>query len=196
MQDENKNQINIKDISGNVIVSEYQSGGITAHTLNVTSGLNKRILTSKIKSIIEELKNKPVVAYRLHYSQGDDEVNALANEIDQILSNSSWKKIAPIQRLAGPNLPKGITIFMLKPEEPIITLSNLLWETLGGQGVEGQVLTDVHNVFTFYGTHMYIRIMIILYSILNIPNILVLDSLAFSRMKNSVHPCIDGQYIE
>ncbi|MES2023594.1 MAG: hypothetical protein V4439_02840 [Patescibacteria group bacterium] len=151
MSEENKNQINIDNISGDVVVSEYQSGGITAHSVYITQGVNKRVLTNKIDNIIEELKKSPVAAYRLHYAPGDDEVNKLTNELNYILSSCGWKKMNPVQRLGGHNLPVGITIFMLKPEEPLTTLVNLLWNALGHQGVEGNVLVDVKNIFTIHG---------------------------------------------
>lgn len=37
MSEGNKNKINISDVSGDVVVSKDQSGGITAHTVNINN---------------------------------------------------------------------------------------------------------------------------------------------------------------
>ena len=151
MAEGNQNPINIQDISGDVTVSNNQSGGVTAHTVNITTGLHKRTLTEKKSYIIQELKKKPIAAYRLYYSPNDPEINAFASEINQILTESGWKEISPIKIMAGTSLPPGVTVVVLKPEEPMVTLIDQVWNALGHQGVTGQILPDVENVFTVRG---------------------------------------------
>ena len=53
--------------------------------------------------------------------------------------------------MGGPQFPAGITLYMLKAENPMIALSNQLWTALGNKNVEGQVLTDIDNVFRVHG---------------------------------------------
>lgn len=133
------------------ITSYKQSGGITAHTVNLHNRSPRRNLRSSMPVIVEELKKHPVAAYRLHYSPGDTEAHELANDIDRILTEANWQRCDPIQRVGGPTFPEGITVFMLKPVEPIVTFLNYLWEALGRKGLEGQVLQDVDNVFKVHG---------------------------------------------
>lgn len=131
------------------IFSIGQTGGQTAHTIINNKTPKRSILNPE--HIINTLKQYPVATYRLHYSTSDAEAYSLACEIDNILLKSGWEKIDPVQRLAGPSLPEGITIFMLKPSESFVELNNQLWQALGNKGVEGQVLQDVDNIFKVHG---------------------------------------------
>lgn len=121
-----------------------------AHTI-VNERIQKRSVENFIFSISDKLKEYPPATYRLHYSSSSTEDSQLANGIDKILKQSGWHALHPIQRLAGPQFPRGITIFMLKPEEPIITLLNELYRVMGNKGVAGNVLQDLDNIFKIHG---------------------------------------------
>ncbi|MEI7513216.1 MAG: hypothetical protein WCJ74_01175 [bacterium] len=138
--------INLKD---QAVFSKNQVGGQTAHTIINNKTPDRRIKNAD--TIINTLKKYPIAAYRLHYSPNDTEVRNLVKEIDNILLKIGWNKIDPIQRLAGPALPNGVTIFMLKPSESFIELNNQLYQSLGNKGVEGQVLQDLDNIFKIHG---------------------------------------------
>lgn len=144
-------QISIGAVGGDVVISQNQTGGITAHTVTINNKIPKRSLKNSIDSIVKELKKYPIAAYRIHYSPNDPETNELANDIDKTLIDAGWQRIDPIKRLGGPNLPKGITVYMLRPEEPMLALTNQLWSALGNKGVEGNVLTDMDNIFKIHG---------------------------------------------
>lgn len=142
--------ISLKDIKGDVVISQNQTGGITAHTVNINKPEKRNIKTS-FESIFSELKKHPNAVYRLHYSTNDVESVDLANDIDRVLQEANWKRIHPITRVAGPSFPKGITIFMLNESEEAVTLFNQLWISLGNEGVEGQVCKDLDNIFKIHG---------------------------------------------
>lgn len=135
-----------------VFVTSYnQSGGITAQTVNVHSAPPKRILKPFLLEMTEELKKYPPATYRMHYSTTDTESFNLANELDSFLASANWERINPIQRLGGPSLPSGITLFMLRAENPGVALANILWQALGNKGVESQILQGIDNVFKVHG---------------------------------------------
>ncbi len=147
----NEPKISIENVNGDVVLSQNQSGGITAHTVTINDKTKKRSINKSIDVIVNELKKYPIAAYRLHYSSSDPEATDLANDIDEILKKANWQRIDPIQRIAGPSLPKGVTIFMLKKAEPMVTLNNQLWTALNNKGVEGQILQDIDNIFKIHG---------------------------------------------
>lgn len=139
----------VKKENGINITSFNQSGGITAHTVNLKAP--KRTIVHSMMEIIAELKKFPVGAYRLHYMSSDTEATNLANEIDEVLAASGWRKIDPIQRIGGPQLPEGVTVYMIKNVDPPVTLLNYIYRALGGRGVQGEVLVGVDNVFKVHG---------------------------------------------
>ena len=142
--------IKIKNVTGDVVVSQNQTGGITAHTVNINKA-QKRSIANSIGEISHVLKQYPIAAYRLEYSSSDPENNSLALEIDKLLIGLKWQRFDPVMRIAGPQHTPGITIYMLKQAEPMITLANQLWIALGSKGVEGQIVTDLDNIFKIHG---------------------------------------------
>lgn len=140
----------LKKDSGISITSINQSGGITAHTVNVNKPPKRTIVHSRMK-IIEELKKFSAGAYRLHYMSSDTEAANLAHEIDEVLTASGWRKIDPIQRLGGPQLAEGVTVYIIKDVDPPRTLLNHIYHALGERGVQGELLVDVDNVFKVHG---------------------------------------------
>lgn len=149
----NERKINIQNISGNVVVSENQTGGITAHTVNINNVPKKRDLSSSYLGIIGELKKYPISAYRLHYAPGDPEANNLANQIDDILTKIGWQKIHPVQKIAGLNMEPGINIFILKGrgEETFLALANTLNRALENKGVKAMYGDNLSNIFQIGG---------------------------------------------
>ncbi len=139
----------VKDVTGDVVISQNQQGGITAHTV-ITKPEKRSIKASSI-TLIDELKKYPVATYRLHYSSYDLESVELANEIDAILQEANWQRIHPIIRMGGHAFQKGVTIFMLKKDQEILALTNQLWYALGNKGVKGEIQTDLDNIFKIDG---------------------------------------------
>lgn len=131
------------------ITSINQSGGITAHTVNFKAP--KRTIVPSMMEITDKLKTLPAGAYRLHYMSSDTEAANLAHEIDKVLATSGWRTIGPIQRIGGPQLPEGVTVYMIKHVDPSITLFNYIYRALEERGVQGEVLVDVDNVFKVHG---------------------------------------------
>lgn len=146
----NEKPISVKNVSGDVVISQNQSGGITAHTVNINKA-SKRSISNSISEIVQVLKNYPIAAYRLEYTNSDPEINNLAMDIDKMLIGLNWQRFDPIIRLAGPQHPPGIIIYSLKSAEPIISLANQLWTALGNKGVERQIVTDLDNIFKIHG---------------------------------------------
>lgn len=133
------------------VVSYNQSGGITAQNVTVHNQPQRRTITPSISEIAAHLKQYPPVTYRLHYSTNDPEASRLAAEIDSLLALAGWDAVHPIQRMGGPSFPSGITLFMIERVEAVVALADALWRAFGNQGVEGQVLQDVENVFRVQG---------------------------------------------
>ncbi|MDP2336966.1 MAG: hypothetical protein Q8N05_11075 [Bacteroidota bacterium] len=150
VNNENEKPISVSNVTGDVVVSQNQTGGITAHTVNINKA-QKRSIANSIGEISQALKQYPIAAYRLEYSSSDPENNSLALEIDKLLIGLNWQRFDPVIRIAGPQHTPGITIYMLKQAEPMITLANQLWIALGSKGVEGQIVTDLDNIFKIHG---------------------------------------------
>ncbi len=140
-----------KDDKTVIVTSHNQSGGITAQTVNVHNAPPKRTLKPFLLNIASELKNYPPSTCRLHYSMVDSESYNLARELEELLALANWECVHPIQRLGGTPLPTGITLFMLRPENPAVSLANMLFQAFGNKGVEGQVLQDIDNIFKVNG---------------------------------------------
>lgn len=151
-EEENKpnESISVENISGDVVISQNQSGGITAHTVN-NYGTPKRSLTQHKNEIVTLMKQFPIATYRLEYSTSDIDSNNLAVQLDSILLELNWQRVHPIMRLGGPPFEPGVSIYTIKDTEPMASLANLLWQALGNKGVQRIVLTDVDNVFRVHG---------------------------------------------
>lgn len=135
----------------NVIITSYnQSGGITAHTV-ILNKVSNRTIASSANEIVEHLKRYNPGVFRLHYYSSDTEAVALAKEIEEVLTRSLWRMIHPIIKHGGPQLPEGVTVFMIKNNNPPIVLLNSLYKALGGYGVQGEILFEVDNVFRVGG---------------------------------------------
>lgn len=106
----------------------------------INNGPVKRALKSS-SSIIENLKRLPKGAYQLYYLTSDAETYDLAIEINSMLVKAGWKTIPPNLLISKPGL-KGVTIYISKEQEPMITFANSLSESLGNKGVGVSVVTE------------------------------------------------------
>lgn len=150
MRENKKNvePISINKVNGDVVISQNQSGGQTAHTIINNVEKPKRSIKSFEDSIITELRKHPKAAYRFYYNPGTAEVNNLVNELDKVLIQVGWRKVHPFQRLAGPPLPNGITIQFVKQNETntalVIELMKIPGLEVKANYVEG--VSDVINI--------------------------------------------------
>ncbi|MGI8787949.1 MAG: hypothetical protein ACR2HG_09335 [Pyrinomonadaceae bacterium] len=90
MSDKNKNSINIHDIMGDVVASNNQTGGITAHTVNFAKPQRqidepfKEDLSRELKKHVTD--NRPVAL--MIYQGYDAEAIKLYNQIKDFLTDS------------------------------------------------------------------------------------------------------------
>ncbi len=130
MKDYDKNSINIHDITGDVVASNNQSGGITAHTINYAKP-QRQINEFLKEELLRELKkhvtdNRPVV---LMLPQGyDAESLNLYNQIKIFLVDSgvhikddSFTTFFPSEPFLGVKInlldPKNVALMIGPPEE-------------------------------------------------------------------------------
>ena len=106
----------------------------------INNGSTKRVLKNS-NSIIEALQRQPKGAYQLFYLTSDAETSDLAIEINSMLVKAGWTTIPPNLLISKPGL-KGVTIYISKEKEPMITFANSLSQALGNKGVGVSVVTE------------------------------------------------------
>ena len=92
-KDENKekeNPIFIKNVKGDIVISQNQTGGITAHTINYKTP-PRQINQTAADELIVELKKHPPENFRLHSIMNNSESYETAQMIEQILKQAGWK---------------------------------------------------------------------------------------------------------
>ena len=92
-EEENKNKqtpISVKNVNGDVVISQNQTGGITAHTINY--GIPPRQITeSSANELIADLKKYPAESFRISCIMNNSESFRLAQNLEQILKLAGWK---------------------------------------------------------------------------------------------------------
>jgi hypothetical protein len=110
--------IKIGDVSGDVVISQHQSGGITAHTVNITSDKYQEFNNEAKIKLIEDLKlllNKYTThpSFIINIESGNSMRNKVALEFESILT--------PLN--AG-IYPKGNTFTGTLPDHPVTIILN------------------------------------------------------------------------
>jgi ATP-dependent protease HslVU (ClpYQ) ATPase subunit len=109
------------------VISNYQSGGQTAHTIINHKSNRRKVDNGFEKKIIKELKTHPSQNFEIMLMNGDSEANDIANQIKDILEKSGWTIKGFIFNLAGSYKP-GIEIAVGKnvseAEQQIANLFN------------------------------------------------------------------------
>jgi hypothetical protein len=107
----------------------------------INNGPAKRLIRGSSDSIIEALQKQPKGAYQLYYLTNDPEAYNLAIELDNTLVKAGWQTIPPILLINKPGL-KGITVYVSKEQEPMITFVNRLSNALGNRGVGVSMVSE------------------------------------------------------
>ena len=132
-----------------VVISQYQSGGQTAHTI-INIEKPKRSIKGFEDQVLMELKKHPRAAYRFCYNSNYAEVNDLVKELDNVFIQAGWQKLNPLQRLSGPPFPEGITIQFVKQNETNTALVAELMK-IPGLKVEANYVEGVKDVLNIPG---------------------------------------------
>lgn len=122
MQSEEKSSndkpIFVKNVKGDVVISNNQTGGYTAHTINITSekfqdltSENKSTILIKLDDLFKRYPNHPLIMIQVE--SGDNMRNKVAMEFESLLS----------QYNAG-IYPKGNTIMGFAPDYPVTIILN------------------------------------------------------------------------
>lgn len=113
---------NIGVVNGNVVISNNQTGGVTAHTINY--GIQPRVISDDwANQLITELKKIPADTFQMHCLMNSSESYELAVRIENILHAAGWTSQGAIQRKIF-NVPmKNIILEVNKPN----SASDLLW---------------------------------------------------------------------
>lgn len=119
----NQDPINIGTVNGDVVISNNQTGGITAHTINY--GIPPRKITDDwANQLLLELKKLPVDTFQMHCLMNSSESYELAVRIEKILLSAGWKTSPNgIQRKIFNEPIKNIIVEVNKRS----STSNLLW---------------------------------------------------------------------
>ena len=129
---EDKPIFTIGNVSGDVVISQNQSGGITAHTVNV--GPQARKLTKEQKiTFVEYLKNNPKGDIIIEVKGPDKEPNDFANELEALLKESGWNITAHPISLVGNYNAKGMALLVHSKESapPYIDYLYRAFENIG-----------------------------------------------------------------
>jgi len=145
MKDDHAKGVNIGNVTGDVVISQDQHGGITAHTVNIHKTPN-RILQNPTE-LISKLKSLKPVGYRLQYSTTDNETITFAHLLDSVLQAAGWKNVGVIQQMFPP-YSNGIRICSIKETPETIALANYLWVAFNEKGVVRIYLDNFKNIFT------------------------------------------------
>jgi hypothetical protein len=129
---EKENPISVQNITGDVVISQNQSGGQTAKTI-INQIPEKRNILEKEDILNSYLKKSQPVECDIHILMNDLEAYDLAIQIKAVLDNAGWKTGSIIKGLGG-YYPPGITITRDKESN---ASDNLL---------EGLFLTGLKNV--------------------------------------------------
>lgn len=111
---ENKTYDEIEKIVQNVsVVSINQSGGQTAQTI-VNKAPVRRDISRDCSAISKILRRHAPEQYEMNLSSGDPEAEALAKQIDELLSQAGWTQTGFIYNLAG-SYKSGVEIAIASP---------------------------------------------------------------------------------
>ncbi len=107
--------ISIGNVGGNAVISQNQSGGITAHTVNV--GPQARKLTKEQKvAFVDYLRNNPKGDIIIEVKGPDKEPNDFANELEELLKQSGWNIRGHMTSLVGNYDAKGMGLLVHSKE--------------------------------------------------------------------------------
>ncbi len=129
---EKVNPISVQNITGDVVISQNQSGGQTAKTI-INQVPEKRNILGKEDILKKYLEKSQPNECDIHVLMNDLEAYDLATQIKTVLDNAGWKTGSIIKGLGG-YYPPGITITRDKESN---ASENLL---------EGLFLTGLKNV--------------------------------------------------
>lgn len=115
------------------VTSINQSGGQTAHTI-INHRAQKRDLSSQKMRIEAKLKNTAPLNYTIYIQAGDNEVRALADQIEEILKSASWN--GKILTMLGGFIPNGIILYRDKESISSVILLRAIHDA--GVQIEGQ----------------------------------------------------------
>jgi hypothetical protein len=129
---EKENPISVENITGDVVISQNQSGGQTAKTI-INQIPEKRNILKKEDILKSYLEKAQPAECEIHILMNDLEAYDLAIQIKSVLDNAGWITGSVIKGLGG-YYPPGITITRDKESN---ASNNLL---------EGLFLTGLKNV--------------------------------------------------
>lgn len=120
MKNEDNKSINIQGVDGDVVVSENQSGGITAHTVNVDTKKRKIFGDLAKEDLLRELpkhvsKERPI---KLMMTQGYDQhmVNTY-NEIKKFLIENNFPLLEGFHTFMADSPVLGLKINLTNPNQ-------------------------------------------------------------------------------
>ena len=124
--------ISIGNVTGDVVISQNQSGGITAHTVNI--GPQTRKLTKEQEiTFVEYLKNNPKGDIIIEVKGPDKEPNEFANQLEELFKQSGWNITAHPISLVGNYDAKGMALLVHSKETapPYINYLYRAFKTIG-----------------------------------------------------------------
>lgn len=125
--------------SGDIVVSQYQSGGQTAKSIyNYNERPTARTIKDHRDQIIQELKKVEPIDYQIEVLTGDWEAINLATEIKSAFDSAGWNKGSEIRRGIGGTYPPGFAVAYDKPTKQ----SEIITVALVNAGLYGGIYPD------------------------------------------------------
>ena len=103
-----KPQISIGTVHGDSVISQNQTGGITAHTVNIGTP-TRRITVGAAEELKNSLKRLPALSCELEIIAGDSEARVLAATLTQVLQDSGWQAGVSAESMF-PFIPRNLII--------------------------------------------------------------------------------------
>ncbi len=157
MKKNDEDKISIGDVNGDVVISQNQTGGITAGTVNNynISNIQRSLSNKSDHSKLSQFSNIKVY---LHWQADDNETVLFKNSIYQYLLNANWQVIQSAGHTSDSSVQNVIFDInsTLPNDSTIVLAANMLISIFNENNITAHILKNPDNHLD--ENEMYIRI--------------------------------------